>query len=204
MLAAEGVGGIGTHLRLVIPEHGVRVDATVVAVSDGFQHARFDGEGLSTAEVNRIALRSTDRLVEATKNDHRVFVDRICAAAAGRAQIEPATLSTHHTCRLGTWYDNVSDLVMMELPAFKALAEPHREVHRVGREVLSALANGDGALAASKMSRLEESSRRVIGALDQLGRQYRQHAAASCHEPASLDGVPHSSSVQLGTRSVHG
>lgn len=178
MLTAENVSSIGSRFTLALPVHGLRLSASVVAVSEGFQHVEFENGSVSTSQVNQIALQSTNRLVETTKNDHKVFVEKIRAAVNGGAPIEPATLSTQHTCRLGKWYDNVTDHIMMDLPAFKALAAPHREVHMVGREVLTALAEGDCDLAEKKMAQLDELSQRVITTLDQLGQQYRHEAAA--------------------------
>ena len=48
-----------------------------------------------------------------------------------------AGLSTHHTCRLGRWHDHVGDETLRCLPAFAALAEPHRQVHALGRQFLA-------------------------------------------------------------------
>jgi hypothetical protein len=122
--------------------------------------------------VDALSKASIGRLIETTKNDHRVFVAHVAEAVVGEIRLLPADLSTHHTCRLGRWYDNVSDVTMSTLPAFTNLLDPHRDVHRKGRDVLLCLAEGREAEAHARMAELEDLSRHVIGLLDRLGADF--------------------------------
>ena len=81
-----------------------------------------------------------------------------------------SSTGTHHTCRLGQWYDNVTDERITGLPAFKELLEAHRLVHAKGRDALSALGDGRGDEARQRLDEVTELSRQVIAGLDALKR----------------------------------
>jgi Methyl-accepting chemotaxis protein (MCP) signalling domain/Chemoreceptor zinc-binding domain/PilZ domain len=178
MVASETPCAPGTRVTLVIASEGIRVDAVTVSCGGGYHHLRFTDSLLPERQVDALSRASIGRLIETTKNDHRVFVARIAEAVAGEIRLTPADLSTHHTCRLGRWYDNVSDEMMSALPAFTNLLDPHREVHRKGRDVLLSLAEDREAEARVWMAELEELSRQVIGQLDLLGVEFVERQAA--------------------------
>ncbi len=157
----------GTRLTLVLPEDGIRIDGRVVACGDTLHHIHFDGD-LERGKADGLGRKYFGRMVELTKGDHRAFVSRIAEALAGKAVLTVSELSTHHTCRLGRWYDSVGDDVLMELPAFKALMGPHAQVHDAGREVVVALADGDHDLARTRLGQLERLSHEVVVALDAM------------------------------------
>jgi len=137
-----------------------------------------DGAGLAHDRVETIARGGIGRLVEATKADHRAWVTAIEQAVAGKARLDPQQLSSHHTCRLGRWYDGVTDEDATETEAFAALDEPHRQVHIAGRAVLTALQEGDGDAVRANMARLREASQQVDGLLDRLRSEYGRRKAA--------------------------
>ncbi len=178
MMASDAPCTPGTPVTLTIRPGGVRIEAEAAACTEGFHHLHFTGGALPTATVDALALAGVARLIEATKNDHRAFVARIDDALAGRIALGAGELSTHHSCRLGRWYDSVADEVMLALPAFRALLDPHRKVHETGREVLSALAEGRTAAAQAHMAELQDLSRRILDQLDQLGAEFGRQAAA--------------------------
>jgi methyl-accepting chemotaxis protein len=179
MVASETPCQPDTLVTLSIPSEGIRLDAITVACTNGYHHLRFTKTMLPPAQVESLSKASIGRLIETTKNDHRVFVARIAEAVRGEIKLAPAELSTHHTCRLGRWYDNVSDETMIGLTAFAGLLEPHRDVHRKGRDVLVSLTEGREAEAAQRMADLERLSRQVIDLLDRLGAEFVQSAAVA-------------------------
>jgi hypothetical protein len=178
MAASETSCTPGTRVTLVIASEGIRLDAVTVACTSSYHHLRFTDSLLPEWQVDALSKASIDRLMETTKNDHRVFVARIAKAVAGEIPLIAADLSTHHTCRLGRWYDNVSDEIMSSLPAFTNLLDPHRAVHRKGRDVLLSLAEGREGEAHVRMAELEDLSRQVIGLLDLLGAEFTGRQAA--------------------------
>jgi methyl-accepting chemotaxis protein len=178
LVASPAPSTPGTPIVLTVTGDGIRQEGVLVGCGDGMHHINFKGTGLSGEKVDAIARASVGRIVETTKADHRAFVEKIAGAVAGRTTLAASSLATHHNCRLGHWYDSVTDKVLMALPAFEAISEPHRKVHFKGREVLLALEHGDKAGAAVWMSELEAASREVMAALDALGQQAAQKAAA--------------------------
>ncbi len=163
---------VGTQLSLRIPSERIEVAATIVADSGGMLHLAFAGQPLSSEQVDRISAVTVPRMLNLAKDDHRAFVARIADALAGKSTIAPASLSTHHTCRIGKWYDNITDDRLMGLHAFKTLLEHHRPVHKFGRDVLVALAAGKNDEAAAAMRKLEAASVQVVAVLDQVATDF--------------------------------
>jgi methyl-accepting chemotaxis protein len=176
MVACDANCAPDTLVTLAIPAEGIRLDAVTVACTNGYHHLRFTKDLLPETKVEAMSKASIGRLIETTKNDHRVFVNRIAEAMDGKIKLLPADLSTHHTCRLGRWYDNVSDETMSSLTAFGDLLAPHRDVHRKGRDVLVSLTEGREAEASARMADLERLSHQVIGLLDRLGAEFIERA----------------------------
>ena len=81
-------------------------------------------------------------------------------------------MATQHYCRLGRWYDNVSDPVTRQLPSFIAIDEPHCRVHEAGEQALVALAAGDMRAAQRSVAELRQHSDRVLCCLDELARDF--------------------------------
>ena len=168
----------GSSIAIAIPSEGVQGPGTVVASSDGFAHVQFGGFALPAAKVDAIARASIERLVELTKSDHRAFVQRVKDAVGGKGDVNLATLATHHGCRLGRWYDSVSDERLTACPAFKALNTPHIRVHQAGHDVLVAFEAGRNDDVQQAIAQLDAASKEVIALLDRLAGEVRQRAAA--------------------------
>lgn len=162
----------GTKVILAMPGEGVEMRAEISAATDSFYHLHFVDGALDSAKVESLSRNSIGALLETTKEDHRQFVRRIGDAVTGKMALLPSELSTHHTCRLGRWYDNVTDDRMMALASFKKLLDLHRPVHTCGRDVLISLEKGHAEDAQQKFRRLEELSLAVVAGLDNLQREY--------------------------------
>jgi len=132
----------------------------------------FRGGEIASASVDAVAARGFHRMIELAISDHRGYVERIRAVLDGKGQTRAASLPTHHTCRLGRWYDGVSDGIVTALPAFSALTAPHQEVHEAGRRTLRLFEAGDVEGAERAYAELEAASRRVIEGLEALRRDY--------------------------------
>jgi len=107
-------------------------------------------------------------LVEVAKNDHVVFKKRIVDTVIGRDSWREHDIPDHHSCRLGKWVKGVTDPTIRNHRAYKALQQPHADVHRLGREaVRCALDNDlDGAMAA--IDGLQTASADVVRLLSEL------------------------------------
>ncbi|CCQ73853.1 methyl-accepting chemotaxis protein [Magnetospira sp. QH-2] len=121
-------------------------------------------------QVSAFAVQDIDyKVVDLAKSDHVAFKRRIMDALIGRIALGPDDLDDHHHCRLGKWYDEVTDPAIARDPAFLDLAVPHEQVHSVGRETLQRLAQGDLDGALESAHQMLQASAQVLGLLDQLG-----------------------------------
>jgi hypothetical protein len=162
----------GQRIDLVLSRFGIRLQGSVVHSIDDKLRMTFAGDGLPAGDVDRISLETIPDLVRLTKDDHVAFVKRVVDAVEAREKLLPGSLATAHHCRLGRWYDGISDPATLALASFKAINEPHRAVHDSGHKALAALAADDLARAQREVVAMREASGRVLQGLDAFGREY--------------------------------
>jgi hypothetical protein len=150
----------------------MRLQGTVDADAKGALHIAFLGDGLPSAEADRISLTTIEELVRVTKSDHVAFVKRVADAVANGQKQAPDSLASSHRCRLGLWYDDVSDGHARSLPSFKAMKAPHDAVHELGRRALGALGSDEMATARQCVAEMRSHSEHVLRCLDEFGRDY--------------------------------
>ncbi len=132
------------------------------------------------ARVEKMAENKDPRtLIEVAKSDHVRFRRSIVERLAGRNDLTPDKISTHLTCRLGQWYHNVTDPEILGCSAYKNLLPVHQMVHEEGRKVLELCVLGKFDEAFEEMTKVDESSEKVIEALTELGRRLNER---SCKE----------------------
>ncbi len=113
------------------------------------------------------------QLIENTKIDHLKFLESVTNAINGTGDATVAGLSNHHQCRLGKWYDTVTDTTVRTSPYFAALQDPHAVFHDLGRQALAAHEAGNGDEAKRLLAELDAQSRTVLTHLDQLATDVR-------------------------------
>ena len=112
---------------------------------------------------------SSIALIEIAKNDHVRFKRSIIERLMDRNDLRSDKLANHHTCRLGKWYDNVSDPVIKNHPAFSRMQDPHQRVHAAGHKALELLEAGRHEEALAQAELLNQASHEVLALLDELG-----------------------------------
>ena len=163
---------VGQQLAIEVTRFGAQLRGVVVAQAGDGLHIAFTGDGLSTAEADRIAVTTVQSLVTMGKNDHAASLKRVVDAVAVRGGSQPALLAIEHADAFDKWYGTVSDPATLALPSFNAIAEPHRAARECGRQALAALAEGD--IQAAQLSVVEQRrhSEQVTRCLEQFGRDY--------------------------------
>jgi len=164
----------GSQVTVTLPSYNLTMRGTVVARHDMRMHIRFDGQRISRQQVDRMSRDGVGELVRLAKQDHLAFVGKIVEAVDGQRQLLPADLSTHHSCRLGRWYDSVNDPKTMRLATYRGMAHPHRIVHEQGREALVALQGGNKAAAERHTAEMKRASGDVLRLLDEMEREFTQ------------------------------
>ncbi|MBI5260544.1 MAG: CZB domain-containing protein [Bradyrhizobium sp.] len=157
----------GSRVSVTLPGDDVHFDGVVVACGSGLYHVKSD-KPVPSEVADKVGQKYLARLIDLTKSDHRAFVAKVASAVKGEIELVAGNLATHHTCRLGRWYDTVADETMMKSDSFKALMQPHAQVHDTGAAVLSALQVGDHELAQKRLAELEQLSVKVVSCLDAL------------------------------------
>ncbi|AJE04915.1 chemotaxis protein [Geobacter pickeringii] len=114
-------------------------------------------------------------MLDVAKSDHAAFVERIADILNGRDRMDAAKVSTHHTCRFGTWYDAEGGTLCGHLPSFRAIAGPHERIHAVAREVVAAVNGGDMARAAQLFPQLKELSLQIVKLLSDIRHEFETH-----------------------------
>ncbi len=91
----------------------------------------------------------------------------------------------HHLCRPREWYHTVTNPVVKNSSAFKALLSPHKQVHDLGKAALRKYHEGDVDGALAVVEDLRVASDRVLELLDDLTELLMQHDSAGMAEMAA-------------------
>ena len=174
----------GQRIELKLSRLSKRLQGSVVHASEDKLRMAFDHDGLQAGDADRISLDTIPDLVRLTKDDHVAFVKTVVDAVEAREKQPPGSLATDHRCRLGRWYDGVSDSATLALASFKALQEPHHAVHDAGRKALAALAVDDMATAQREVAAMRKASGEVLEGLDVFGREFPVTIRAGRQVPA--------------------
>ncbi|AVM74536.1 Methyl-accepting chemotaxis protein McpS [Magnetospirillum gryphiswaldense MSR-1] len=120
------------------------------------------------------SLSNAESIIQIAKNDHVRFKRSIIDRLLERNDLTADRVSTHHSCRLGKWYDAVDNPVIKAHPAFVRLADPHQRVHAHGKRALELHAQGDMDNANIEVDLMNTASHEVLDLLDELGRAVAQ------------------------------
>ena len=182
----------GQRVELVLTRFGMRLQGSVIHSANDALRIAFAGDGLPAGDADRVSLETIPDVVRLTKDDHVAFVKKVLDAVEAREKLPPGSLATAHFCRLGRWYDGVSDPATLAMASFKAINEPHHAVHDSGRKALAALAANDMATVQREVAAMRAASGRVLQALDAFGREYPSTVEA---ERRVLPGGPSNSAA---------
>ncbi|CCG39590.1 methyl-accepting chemotaxis protein [Magnetospirillum molischianum] len=107
-------------------------------------------------------------LVEIAKNDHIAFKRSVLDGVLGRSQLQAGEIADHHGCRLGKWYDAVSDRALQDSAAYVAIEEPHAQVHAAAKAALTLAAEGRFDDALVEIEKMNVASDAVVAKLNIL------------------------------------
>ena len=132
-------------------------------------HAVGNTQKVLEAQTNTLISQDIpNAILDIAKADHIRWKERLAMMLVGEAQLKAQELADHHQCRLGKWYDACTDGAIRQQPAFAGLEEPHRLVHKYGREAARLFGTGDRVGALAEYQKMEEQSRRVVELLGTL------------------------------------
>ena len=112
-----------------------------------------------------------NRIIELSKGDHRLWVNKVAAHINGDAKLEVVGTADHTQCRLGGWYYAEGHAKCGSMSSFRAMEEPHKRIHALGREIITLVDHGRHEKAKTKFKEMEAVSAQVISLLDSLNRE---------------------------------
>lgn len=129
---------------------------------------------LSAGMIETITSQAAESFMEAVKLDHILYKMAIYRVLAGESAQGPDDFVDHRHCRLGKWYFEGDGSALAGSSAYRALDEPHTQVHEAGVRALQARQAGDLEACLKALAQMEDASDRVISLLDDLEGDYRE------------------------------
>ncbi len=156
-MVANGITDVATHTARCVSDI-----ENIVEAMDGF-------ESSVSEQLGKLAeLEVPGKVLRLAQSDHVIWKKRLANMIVGREGLNPNELSNHNTCRLGKWYNQVTDSNFRNNSAFRALEHPHRLVHDHGIRAVRYFNDGDSEAALAEIRRVEEASREVLSILAHL------------------------------------
>lgn len=109
-------------------------------------------------------------LVEIAKIDHVLFKKKVTDTLLGYDKLESGKVLNHHCCRLGLWYDKVTDPAIKNTAEFRAIEPPHARVHAEAVETLKLFESGRHKDALAHLATLNAAGDEVFRRLGDLGK----------------------------------
>ncbi|MFA6021112.1 MAG: methyl-accepting chemotaxis protein [Rhodospirillales bacterium] len=143
-------------------EHGVSAVIGILDVMD-------KNEAVVTEAIGEaVKAEVKDITIHVAKSDHKLWMKKLAAMAAGRIKLDPNALADHTSCRLGKWYTAIKDPSILNHPAYGALLSPHQKVHANGIEAVRKYNAGDFDGCLDGINKAAEASVEVMRLLDEL------------------------------------
>ncbi len=102
------------------------------------------------------------------KSDHMMWKKRLSEMMMGRSGLRNDEVSDHHHCRFGKWYYTEGVAQYGHLETFRAIEEPHGEVHRIAKEAVTLFNSGRKQEAERLIDDLDTPTEEVLELLEKL------------------------------------
>jgi len=130
-------------------------------------------ESTASALARIAAMEFPGKVIRVAMADHALWMRRLVGVVHGELELREDELASHESCRLGRWYYGAGADAFRSLPAFRELEEPHQQVHRIGKEIVRLVNQGQKEAALEQIKAVRDASERVIGLLRALAEQTR-------------------------------
>ncbi len=135
---------------------------------------------MSGSLIETIAATALRSFVETAKIDHLVYKMEVYKVLLGVSGLGERDFASHQGCRLGKWYyEGDGKECFSQLPGYRALENPHIEVHRYGVEAVRLFHAGDHEQSIRELGMMEAASTDVIRNLELM-------AASGAKDPGIL------------------
>ena len=135
---------------------------------------------MSGSLIETIAATALRSFVETAKIDHLVYKMEVYKVLLGVSGLGERDFASHQGCRLGKWYyEGDGKECFSQLPGYRALENPHVEVHRHGVEAVRLFRVGDHEQSIRELGMMEAASTDVVRNLELM-------AASGAKDPGIL------------------
>ena len=146
-----------------------RSTSTAVESTDSIVDSMAGIQGHVDKQVNEInELDLPKKVIKLAQSDHVIWKKRLVSMISGKEGLNESELADHHSCRLGKWYESISDGRMKDSQPFRQLLEPHRAVHAHGIRAVASYNRGDFKGALEELEQVESASADVLALLRRL------------------------------------
>ncbi|ATY85297.1 chemotaxis protein [Kyrpidia spormannii] len=126
------------------------------------------------------------QLVRVVITEHLLWKWWLYNMILGYHVIDEKELLDHRRCRLGQWYEQARNRTpLSSMDSFRAIEEPHIQVHRLAEEIHRLIRAGETVKARSRLADLERASQKVVGHLRQLLQDLKTGKAQTLHAAVS-------------------
>jgi methyl-accepting chemotaxis protein len=132
--------------------------------------------GEQFTDLDKLNLRHA--VLYRAQSDHFLWKKHLAEILVGRSSKNAASLSSHHECRLGKWYDANNDPTYTRHPAFAKLLAPHERVHQHGKKAADLFLGGHRTEALAEFREVEKASVEVVDLLRQMIESIDREGAA--------------------------
>jgi len=152
--------------------------ADVKASADELTHTSIEVE-LNVKELSQLAenlhdvvehfhLSSPKFDIASVKKAHMAWLEKLTAAIKGEIKISANDVIDHKNCELGRWYYSADGQAMAGLSGFAEAGRHHEDVHRLAREVVVLVNQGERGKANKLMKAFNDARTGLFGELDTL------------------------------------
>ena len=143
---------------------------------------------LAHSMSSAIAISAERSFIQTVKLDHVVWKAEVYRRYWGMSEKAINEFADHHHCRLGKWYYQGEGFqAYRNLKAFRALEEPHKQVHENGIQALQLLEQKQVASAFAALQRMENASQKVLDELSRLESEILHHNAQNTGQQKEVD-----------------
>lgn len=136
---------------------------------------------LSSGMEKAVAASSLRSFCELAKVDHLIYKFRIYKVLLGLSTETTSDFASHTACRLGKWYyTGEGHACFSQLPGYREVELPHKEVHDYAIKALNAYVENDSQTMLQSVSKMESASINVLVNLEKMARSGEENADILC------------------------
>lgn len=142
--------------------------SSMMQVSNSAQELAKIAEQLRAITTRFKINASNTNIIDLSKSDHVVWRSKVRAAIFDGKKITRDDVKDCTTCRFGKWYLGEGKEKFGNLREFQDIEEPHKQLHKLGVEIVELLDQNKKSEAENKFKEVEKISEHLISLLDEL------------------------------------